>query len=94
MKNIFFLFFLAFLISNGQNKQVLYDFAGLPQTLLVNPGAEVNNKFYFGLPLFSQVAVQGGITAFSAYDIFADDGTDINVNDLVFGHRNSLPYYW
>ena len=79
MKNIFFLFFLTFFISNGQNKQVLYDFAGLPQTLLVNPGAEVNNKFYFGFPLFSQVAFQGGITAFSAYDIFADDGTDVNL---------------
>jgi len=79
MKNISFLFFLAFLIGNGQNKQVLYDFAGLPQTLLVNPGAEVNNEFYFGLPLFSQIAVQGGFTGFSAYDIFADDGTNINL---------------
>ena len=79
MKNIAFIFFLAFLISNGQNKQVLYDFAGLPQTLLVNPGAEVNNKFQFGFPLFSQVSFHGGITAFSAYDIFADDGTDINI---------------
>ena len=78
MKNIYFIFFLTFFISNGQNKQVLYDFAGLPQTLLVNPGAEVSNKFHFGFPLFSQVAVQGGITAFSAYDIFADDGIDIN----------------
>lgn len=85
MKNIFFLFFLAFFISNGQNKQVLYDFAGLPQTLLINPGAEVSNKFHFGFPLFSQVAVQGGITAFSAYDIIADNGIDINakINEVV-----------
>ena len=85
MKNIFFLFFLAFFISNGQNKQVLYDFAGLPQTLLINPGAEVRNKFHFGFPLFSQVAVQGGITAFSAYDIIADNGIDINakINEVV-----------
>jgi len=79
MKNITFIIFLSFLISNGQNKQVLYDFAGLPQTLLINPGAEVSHKFHFGFPLFSQVAVQGGFTAFSAYDIFADDGTDINL---------------
>jgi len=70
--------FLVYAIGFGQNKQVLYDFAGLPQTLLLNPGAEVENKFHIGLPLFSQVSAQGGFTGFSAYDIFADNGIDIN----------------
>lgn len=78
MKNLAFIVFLIFSIANAQNKQILYDFAGLPQTLLVNPGAEISNKFYVGFPLFSQVAVQGGFTGFSAYDIFADDGVNIN----------------
>lgn len=78
MKNLAFTVFLIFSIANAQNKQILYDFAGLPQTLLVNPGAEISNKFYVGFPLFSQVAVQGGFTGFSAYDIFADDGVNIN----------------
>jgi len=78
MKNLAFTVFLIFSIGNAQNKQILYDFAGLPQTLLVNPGAEISNKFYVGFPLFSQVAVQGGFTGFSAYDIFADDGVNIN----------------
>ena len=72
------IFLLVFAIGYAQNKQVLYDFAGLPQTLLLNPGAEVENKFHVGLPLFSQVSVQGGFTGFSTYDIFADNGIDIN----------------
>lgn len=72
------IFLLVFAIGYTQNKQVLYDFAGMPQTLLLNPGAEVENKFHVGLPLFSQVSVQGGFTGFSTYDIFADNGIDIN----------------
>ena len=90
MKNLAFLVFLIFSIANAQNKQILYDFAGLPQTLLVNPGAEVSNKFYFGFPLFSQVALQGGFTGFSAYDIFADDGININtkISDAIGQIRN------
>jgi len=78
MKRLTFILFLIFSVANAQNKEVLYDFANLPQSLLVNPGAEVNNKFYFGFPLFSQFSIQGGLTAFSAYDIFSDNGVDIN----------------
>ncbi|SNR45733.1 hypothetical protein SAMN06265371_103204 [Lutibacter agarilyticus] len=71
--------------SFAQNKQVLYNFAGLPQTLMLNPGAEVENKFYIGFPLFSQVSLHGGFSGFSAYDVFADDGIDINtkIDDVV-----------
>ncbi len=73
--------FLVYALGFGQNKQVLYDFAGLPQTLILNPGAEVENKYHFGLPLFSQISAQAGFTGFSTYDIFADNG--ININDKI-----------
>jgi hypothetical protein len=76
-KKLYFLFFLSCFI-NAQNKQVLYDFAGLPQTLMLNPGAKVDNKWYAGFPLFSQVSVKGGFTAFSVYDIFSVNGENIN----------------
>ena len=66
------------LLSYSQNRQLLYDFANVPQKLLINPGAEINNKFYIGIPLLSHISLQGGVTAFSAYDIFADDGIPIN----------------
>jgi hypothetical protein len=62
----------------SQNKQVLYDFAGLPQTLLLNPGLETNLKFHIGLPLISGFSTEIGSTGFSVADIFADDGRDIN----------------
>ena len=78
MRKLLLLSFLVYTIGYSQNKQVLYDFAGLPQTLMLNPGAEVNNKFHVGLPLLTQISFQGGFTGFSAYDIFADDGVDIN----------------
>lgn len=78
MRKILVFIFLVCAVGNAQNKQILYDFAGLPQTLLLNPGAEVENKFHFGMPLFSQLSVQGGFSGFSTYDIFADNGVDIN----------------
>ena len=62
----------------SQNKQVLYDFADLPQTLLLNPGLETNLKFHIGLPLISGFSTEIGSTGFSVADIFADDGRDIN----------------
>jgi hypothetical protein len=78
MKKLFCLFLFICLQSTAQNKQVLYDFNNLPQTLLLNPGAEVYNQFHIGFPLLSQISFQGGFTGFSTYDIFANDGIPIN----------------
>ena len=41
-KFLFFLLILFFYKVTAQNKQVLYDFVELPQTLLLNPGAETS----------------------------------------------------
>ncbi|MBK5209268.1 MAG: hypothetical protein JJE44_07165 [Flavobacteriaceae bacterium] len=79
MRKFLMLIFLIFSVGYGQNKQVLYDFAGLPQTLLLNPGTEVGYKSHVGVPFLSQISLQGGFTGFSTYDIFADNGIDINV---------------
>ena len=56
---------------------MLYDFAGLPQTLLLNPGLEVNYKYHIGLPLLSGVSSEIGVTSFSIADIFAADSRTI-----------------
>ena len=78
MKKLIFLWcFISFAVG-AQNKQVLYDFANLPQTLLLNPGAEVPYNFHTGVPLLSQISVNTGFTGFSAYDVFADNGVHIN----------------
>lgn len=62
----------------SQNKQLLYNFTSIPQSLLVNPGADVSYKYYFGFPLLSGVSANFGSSSFSAYDLFADNGVDFN----------------
>ncbi|WP_298780609.1 DUF5723 family protein [uncultured Polaribacter sp.] len=72
----------------SQNKQVLYDFAGLPQTLLLNPGAETNFKYHVGIPLLSGVSFDFGSSQFVLSDLFAVDNIDIN--DKVASVLNSI----
>ena len=57
----------------GQNKKLLYNFAELPQTLLLNPGTETNFNYHIGIPLFSGISTEIGSTGFSIADLFADD---------------------
>jgi hypothetical protein len=79
MKKFVFIFVLVLTVNIfSQNKQVLYDFGGLPQTLLLNPGLETNLKFHVGLPFLSGFSLEIGSTGFSAADIFAADGRNIN----------------
>ena len=70
--------FLIGLNSFSQNKQVLYDFAGLPQTLLLNPGLETDYKFHTGVPLLSAISSEIGSTGFSLSEIFAVNNNTIN----------------
>lgn len=77
--NFFFIIAIfCFLSFNAQNKQVLYNFAELPQTLLLNPGSETNYNAHFGVPLLSGFSLDVGSSGFVLSDIFADDGIDIN----------------
>lgn len=62
----------------AQNKQLLYDFNEIPQSLMVNPGGMVDYTWYAGMPLLSGISIQGGSSGVSVHDIFADDGLDIN----------------
>lgn len=67
------------LLSWSQNKQILYGFSEIPQSLLLNPGGKVTNKGYFGLPLLSQIHVNSGTSGTTMYDLFANDGLDFNL---------------
>lgn len=74
--------FLTILIGcihmHAQNKKILYDFTDIPQSLMVNPAADVDFKWYGGLLVLSGVSIQTGSNAVSAYDLLADDGVDFN----------------
>ncbi|UWX55583.1 DUF5723 family protein [Maribacter litopenaei] len=63
---------------SAQNKQILYDFNEIPQSLMVNPGVESDFKWYFGVPFISGISGYLGINGVSVNDIFAEDGLDIN----------------
>ena len=78
MKNYSLLCLLITCLSFSQNKQVLYGFNEIPQSLMLNPGAQINNDWYVGMPLLSQLHVNVGMSGVSIYDVFADDGRDFN----------------
>jgi hypothetical protein len=71
------LIFYAFIIT-AQNKQILYNFAELPQTLLLNPAAETNYRFHVGVPFLSGFSAQVGSKGVVLSDIFAVDNRNIN----------------
>ena len=85
---LFSLFIASF--SHSQNKQVLYNFAELPQTLLLNPGLENNYKYHLGIPALSGISADVGISGFAVSDLFATDG--INFNDKVISVLEQLSY--
>ena len=64
--------------SFAQNKQLLYGFSEIPQALMLNPGTQVKNRGFFGIPMLSHIHFNAGTSGFSAYDIFADNGVDFN----------------
>ncbi|MDO5972107.1 DUF5723 family protein [Flavivirga aquimarina] len=79
MRYIALLFIVASCsFSFSQNKQLLYGFSDIPQSLMINPGGEVKNDWYFGMPLLSHIHANVGITGSTVYDIFANDGIDFN----------------
>lgn len=63
----------------AQNKQILYDFNEIPQSLSINPGVETDFKWYAGVPLLSGISGYAGSNGISVNDIFANDGVDINI---------------
>lgn len=79
MRKIYLILIVALQLSTfAQNKEVLYNFTAIPQSSLVNPGADVSYKFYFGIPVLSGVSANLGSSSFSAYDLFANNGVDFN----------------
>lgn len=81
MRKIILSSFILFLISFqavSQNKQILYDFNEVPQSLLINPGINTSYKWYAGVPLLSGVLFQAGSSGVTVNDLFQNDGVDFN----------------
>ena len=69
----------------SQNKQILYNFTSVPQSMLSNPGSDVKYSWFVGVPLLSGFSANMGSSGFSVYDLFATNGVDFNtkVRNLV-----------
>ncbi len=76
----FFFFYIFFGVSVvvSQNKQLLYNWDVTPQALMLNPGSVVASQYHIGVPFLSQIHLNAGSSGVSAFDVFADDGVDIN----------------
>ena len=60
----------------AQNKELLYDFYEIPQSLMVNPGVKTSQKWHAGIPVLSGVSFQGATSGVTVNDLFANDGID------------------
>jgi hypothetical protein len=89
MNRTAFLMLLVSYLSFSQNKQLLYGFSEIPQSLMLNPGGEVKNDWYFGIPLLSHIHANVGVSGSTVYDVFADDGVDFNLKlrNAVYGMK-------
>lgn len=86
-----FICLLVSVVCFSQNKEILYNFTPLPQSLLTNPGADVKYKWFFGVPLLSGISANVGSTGINAYNLFANDGVDFNTkvkNVIATTNRN------
>ncbi|MAN58749.1 MAG: hypothetical protein CMC08_02805 [Flavobacteriaceae bacterium] len=90
---IFFLFFFALgaTVSFSQNKQLLYGFDEIPQSLLLNPGAKVSQKGHIGIPFLSQIHLNVGTSGVTVFDIFGESNVDINtrIRNKIFEMKDS-----
>ena len=92
MRSFFsFILVLTGVFANSQNKQILYGFDEIPQSLMLNPGANVNWKKHYGIPLLSQFHINGGSSGISAFDIFKTGNDNINnrITDAIFKMKST-----
>lgn len=92
MRNIFvYIFSLMGFLAISQNRQILYGFDEIPQSLLLNPGGRVLQDKHYGIPFFSHIHVNGGSSGVSVYDIFKSGNDDINdrITQRIFEMKNT-----
>ncbi|WP_396186254.1 DUF5723 family protein [Flavobacterium sp.] len=87
MRKLLFIFIVLITLSCfSQNKQILYNFTSVPQSMLSNPGSDIKYNWFVGIPLLSGFSASVGSSGFSVYDLFADNGVDFNtkLRNVVF----------
>lgn len=92
-----FFIFLTCLINLSlfsQNKKILFNFTEVPQTLMINPGAETNFEWHAGLPLISGAYIHIGMSNFTMNNLFKNDNIDFNTKlENVLNKLNNNDFY-
>src|SRR5690606_33090618 len=65
-------------LCQGQNKQLLYNVNSLPQTLMVNPGSNIEFDGHIGVPFLSGFSLAVGSSGINVHDVFEDSSGEIN----------------
>ncbi|MBL4605890.1 MAG: hypothetical protein JKY02_09595 [Flavobacteriaceae bacterium] len=55
-------------------QQLAYSFGETPQTLMLNPGAETNFRYHYGIPILSNFSFNVGLTGFELDELFSPGG--------------------
>ena len=74
----FCVLFVVSISISAQNKQLLYGFQEIPQSLLQNPGSETPFTKHIGIPLLSGIYINGGTNNSLISKLFSNDGVAIN----------------
>ena len=74
MRKYSILFFLVVLVKSYSQQKIGFSFAESPQTLLLNPGAETNYKYHYGVPMLNNFQFDAGSTSYTLNDLFNDNG--------------------
>ena len=95
-KHCIYLFIFLVELSFAQNNQILYDFDQLPQTLLLNPGAEVDYDKHYGVPFLSNIFLQAGSTndRITYNNIAADTDTNSEVLRNIYAQNSGSDDYF
>jgi len=71
--------FLFIVVSiSAQNKQILFGFEEIPQNLMNNPSATIDQKAHFSVPMLSGIYINAGLTGFNMSNLVINDGLDVN----------------
>lgn len=68
---VFLVLFSCFV--NSQNKQILFGFSEMPNTLMLNPGAETNFRYHVGIPALSGFSFNIEASEGKLSDLFLND---------------------
>jgi len=61
----------------AQNKPLLYDLAEVPQSLMLNPGATINQDAHVGVPLLSGFHLNVGSSGVTLFDVVGKQDGDV-----------------